>query len=117
MYACDARCYGVDFDDTAFAGNEELETVIIEMGINKITSSSFLNCKNLKRVSFPATITSIDNSAFKGSKLNSIYKSVFYAPATLNVLVKHFSKYSLGLTLQTNRFCQRENPHLIYNVL
>ena len=114
MIACDASYYGVDFDDTTFAGNEELETVIIESGINRITSSSFSDCKNLKRVSFPVTITSINDNAFKGSKMKSIYRSIFYAPATLNVLTKHFSKYSLGLTLQTNRFCRRGNPTLLY---
>ena len=116
MNECNASYYGIDFDDTTFAGNEELETVIFETGINKITSSSFSNCKNLKRVSFPATLASIAKDAFKGSKMNSVYRSIFYAQATLNVLTKHFSKYSLGLTLLTNHFCRRGNNLILFIV-
>lgn len=116
MHACNVSLNGVDFDDTTFSGNEELETVFIETGINRITSSSFYNSKNLKRVSFPTTITSIDDNAFKGSKLNSIYRSVFYSQASLNVLKKHFNKYSLGITLITKHSCHRGNHPLLYIV-
>ena len=63
----------------SFAGNENIEEVIIPNGVTQISSYAFQNCINLTTVTIPDSVTYMDNSAFYGcEKL-----TVATLPATL----------------------------------
>ena len=95
MIACGKLFNRVDFNDTSFAGSKTIETVIFESGIERISSESFKNCKKLKRVSFSNTIKYINSNAFSGCKIG--YNSIIYSSDSLKMLLRHFSRYSLGI--------------------
>ena len=56
----------------AFYECYNLEKVVMEEGVEYVSSSTFLGCNNLKEVSLPSTITEIKEDAFKETGLEKI---------------------------------------------
>lgn len=52
---------------TMFEVSENLETVVIESGIEQISVKAFIGCGKLKRVSIPASVTEIGERAFENT--------------------------------------------------
>ena len=52
--------------------SNEIEKVIIENGVTKISNSAFSGCANLTEATIPDSVTYIDNSAFSSTGLTSI---------------------------------------------
>lgn len=50
--------------DSMFANSQLLETVVIEEGVEKIDRQAFSTCKELKKVSIPASVTEIGEMVF-----------------------------------------------------
>ena len=95
MISCEQTFYHIDFDDTSFAGDKTIETVIFESGIDRISSEAFRGCDKLKRISFANTIKDINSNAFRGCNLG--YRSITYSSDSLRMLLQRFSRYALGL--------------------
>ncbi len=49
-----------------FGGEENLETVILNEGLEEIGSRAFINCVDLKTINLPSSLTKIGDTAFSG---------------------------------------------------
>lgn len=47
-----------------FAGSQQLETIVIEEGVEKIDRQAFAGCIELKEVSIPTSVTEIGEKVF-----------------------------------------------------
>jgi len=88
MRFCTNSYFGIDFDDTLFMNNEDLQTIIIEDGISRITAQSFLGCTNVKRIVIPKSLEYIEKDAFKGCNLKC--NSIIYSEESKKFLLQHF---------------------------
>ena len=57
----------------AISGKPELEVVDIKSSITSILSSAFEGCINLRRVTLPPTLLTIENNAFDDTNVDSIF--------------------------------------------
>ena len=53
-----------EHDQPWYAQREQIKTIVVEEGINKIGESAFEGCTNLESVSFPESLTTIGKYAF-----------------------------------------------------
>ena len=58
-------CHAIE--DGLFKNNNQITEVVITDGVTTIGSNAFADCKNLKRIFIPDSITFIETSAFDGS--------------------------------------------------
>ena len=64
----------IKFQSKTFAGNEEIEEVILPPGIWNVPAGAFEGCKNLKRITLPRKIGEIGEGAFRGCEtLEDVY--------------------------------------------
>jgi len=61
-----------DIGDSAFEGCTKLRNVGLKDGVTKIGKRAFANCKNLKSLTIPRTVISIEPDAFVGSGLKQV---------------------------------------------
>ena len=61
-----------DIEDSAFEGCVKLRNVGLKDGVTKIGKRAFANCKNLKSLTIPRTVISIEPDAFVGSGLKQV---------------------------------------------
>jgi hypothetical protein len=61
-----------DIGDSAFEGCVKLRNVGLKDGVTKIGKRAFANCKNLKSLTIPRTVISIEPDAFVGSGLKQV---------------------------------------------
>jgi hypothetical protein len=61
-----------DIGDSAFEGCTKLRNVGLKDGVTKIGKRAFANCKNLKSLTIPRTVISIEPDAFDGSGLKQV---------------------------------------------
>lgn len=60
--------------DGFYAGNGEIQHLVIASGVTSIGDYAFCNCPNLTSVSIPASVTSVGNYAFQScTNLESVY--------------------------------------------
>ena len=57
----------------------ELQSVVLETGVEAIGEQAFYNCQSLENISIPSSVTYIGNYAFMESKLDSVSKGLVYA--------------------------------------
>ena len=111
MTSCGEVFNAIEFDDTAFSFDKNIETVIFETGIERISKESFRGCSKLKHISFSNTIKSINDDAFRGCKLG--FNSIIYSSDSLSMLLHHFSRYSLGILSYSCNNKQRHASFLL----
>jgi len=61
----------VGIEDGAFFGNETVESVVVEEGIETIGTAAFQNCKAMKSIKLPESLVSIGTRAFYGCEVLS----------------------------------------------
>lgn len=59
--------------DGAFRGCEDLVEVILPSTITEIGERAFYDCRRLESIVIPASVTKIDNYAFSGTDLETVY--------------------------------------------
>jgi len=101
----------IDFDDISFAGDRNINTVVFEKGITKISQESFASCSGIKHIVFLDNIESINHSTFANIRLR--YNSIVYQHKSLGLLSQYFSPLALGLVSPTNT-CNTHRNHLWY---
>jgi len=112
--------------------NSKLETINFEEGINLLTLGyrSFYNAKNLKEITIPESVVSIDYYAFAmcksletvnfsvNSKLTGIYEGAFYGCISLSNIVipdeiYEISDYAFSGCLKLDKLPISENNNLL----
>jgi BspA type Leucine rich repeat region (6 copies) len=68
----DVPSVSCDIGDSAFEGCTKLINVGLKDGVTKIGKRAFANCKNLKSLTIPRTVISIEPDAFDGSGLKQV---------------------------------------------
>ena len=64
----------IGFTPRAFRGRDQLTDIIVSKSRAAIASESFLDCKNLRRLTIPKAVTRIEENAFKGcANLEDVY--------------------------------------------
>lgn len=62
----------VAIEKQAFINSSQIKKVIFAEGVERIGAGAFENCYNLQDVSFPTTLTTIEDKAFKSCKIESV---------------------------------------------
>ncbi len=57
---------------SAFSKNNNIQSVVFNEGLEEIGEGAFASCKNLRVVSFPATLKQIQNMAFVGTSIENL---------------------------------------------
>ena len=72
---------------TAFSGSKILENISLEEGLKQIRYGAFFSCKNLKTVTLPSSIESIENAFWNCPNLEKVKIN---KPANEIRLMKHY---------------------------
>ena len=66
-------------EDSAFAGRENLKTVILPLTLREIGDRAFNGCKSISEISVPESVTEIGDAAFERAYVTLIVKEDSYA--------------------------------------
>lgn len=76
-----------NFSSISFGSSYSLKAIMIPSGVSTIATSCFISCVNLRILSLPASITSLDNYSFQNTALENAL-----LPASVNSLgINNFS--------------------------
>lgn len=65
-------CFTDTLEEDEYAFDDTLKRIIIPEGVRHIKYGAFRNCKNLKAVSFPSTLQTIESMAFADDRLEQV---------------------------------------------
>jgi hypothetical protein len=85
---------GTEIPQYCFYGCENLETIIIPTGVEKIGTGAFYDCKNLTTITIPNTVNTISSVAFKGCtglSQNTMDKIALKIPPSKPAYIEHES--------------------------
>ena len=98
---CNNNNHEYSFNNTAFSGNSQIESITFDYGITTIGFLGFNSMTSLKKISFPNSLKKIENGAFSYCSLKK-YSCISYPSSIIDILKPHFSQISLGLG---NKYC------------